>query len=145
MDEWCRYLSEMTNGGRLVRIYNVAVQNIVCHGQLANPISIRHLHQLRPKHVTYEPSIFPGARVALNIPKENSDERLNVSVTCYKSGKYVIAGQRDIPSFNRAENAWRTFLKNIKGLRFQSDEADAEPEKKPSARRKRKRKSRAQR
>lgn len=117
------YLTEHQKNGKrnLIPIKNVQVENFVCHGVLDKPADLTCLKDLRPNHVTYVKSVFPGARVALG---------RNISVNLYESGKYVIAGQKSIQDFNRAANDFVQFLKETPNLKYIEEPPKPKPKRK---------------
>ncbi|WP_067051123.1 TATA-box-binding protein [Methanofollis ethanolicus] len=62
------------------------IVNIVCSGDLHQPVPFQRLPELGPETYTYDPKVYHGAYVLLSRGK----------ATVYRSGKYIIYGLKSL-------------------------------------------------
>ncbi|QSZ66152.1 hypothetical protein RJ40_00875 [Methanofollis aquaemaris] len=73
------------------------ITNIVCSGDLNQPVPFQRLPELLPESYKYDPEMYHGAYILLSVGK----------VTIYQSGKYILVG---LKSLDDVERSYREFL-----------------------------------
>ena len=73
------------------------IVNIVCSGDLRQPVPFQRLPELGPETYRYDPAIYHGAYILLSTGK----------ATVYRSGKYIIYG---LKSLDDVDHSYQKFL-----------------------------------